>query len=88
MSSILPIILVIFKKGVLGKGGLVKTINFAENLRNLRRGADMSQKKLASLLGVDQRTISAWENGVCEPSYTLLAQLCEIFDESFDEILT
>ncbi len=48
----------------------------------------MSQKKLAQLLGVDQRTISAWENGVCEPSYTLLAQLCEIFDESFDEILT
>lgn len=67
---------------------MVKKINFAENLRNLRRGADMSQKKLAEMLGVDQRTISAWENEVCEPSYALLAQLCEIFDESFDGLLT
>jgi len=32
--------------------------------------------------------VSAWENGICEPSYALLARLCEIFDESFDGILT
>lgn len=65
-----------------------KEIHFAENLRNLRKCADMSQRKLAGLLGVDQRTVSAWENGICEPSYALLAQICEIFDESFDGILT
>lgn len=63
-------------------------INFAENLRNLRRGMDMTQKQLADALAVDQRTISAWENGVCEPSFVLLAKLCEIFGETFDEILT
>ena len=48
----------------------------------------MVQKRLAEELGVDQRTVSAWENGICEPSYVLLARLCEIFDESFDGILT
>ena len=65
-----------------------KKIKFAENLRNLRRSMGMSQKTLAGLLEVDQRTVSAWENGVCEPSYLLLSKLCEIFDETFDGILT
>ena len=49
---------------------------------------DMTQKQLADALAVDPRTISAWENGVCEPSFVLLAKLCEIFGETFDEILT
>ncbi len=39
-------------------------------------------------MGVDQRTISAWENGICEPDFRLLAKLCEVFDESFDNMLT
>lgn len=47
----------------------------------------MTQKQLAALVGIDQRTISAWENGVCEPSFELLVKLCEIFDQTFDEIL-
>lgn len=63
-------------------------IKFAENLRQLRRSKHLSQACLASLLGVDQRTISSWETGICEPSLSLLAKLCEIFDESFDDILT
>ena len=65
-----------------------KQIRFADNLRALRKGMDMTQWQLADLLGVDQRTISAWEHGVCEPSFDLLSQICEIFDETFDGILT
>ena len=63
-------------------------INFAENLRNLRESKNLKQAELAKLLGVDQRTVSAWENKVCEPSFDILAKLCEIFDESFDNLLT
>ncbi len=66
----------------------MKAIKFAENLRALRRSAGMTQKQLAGALGVEQRTISAWEKGVCEPGFFLLAKLCEIFDETFDGILT
>ena len=65
-----------------------KEIHFPENLKNLRRAVGMTQKQLAALLTVDQRTVSAWENGICEPSFALLSKLCEIFDESFDGILT
>lgn len=63
-------------------------IKFSENLRQLRHSKGLSQGKLAQLLGVDQRTISSWELGICEPSLTMLAKLCEIFDEDFNDILT
>ena len=66
----------------------MKEINFATNLKALRISKQMKQHELAEMLNVDKRTISAWENKVCEPSLAMLAKLCEIFDESFDNILT
>ena len=63
-------------------------IKFAENLRELRKNAGMTQKQLAAVMGVDQRTVSAWEKGVCEPSFQILASLCELFNETFNDILT
>lgn len=66
----------------------MKEIKFAENLKELRMQKKMTQKQLAILVNVDQRTISAWEKGVCEPSLYDLCVLCEIFDETFDGILT
>ena len=67
---------------------MAEKINFAENLKNLRTSFNMTQEALAKALNVDQRTISAWERGICEPSFILLAKLCEIFEETFDGILT
>jgi transcriptional regulator with XRE-family HTH domain len=66
----------------------MKQINFAENLKTLRKQKGLTQKQLADMIAVDQRTISAWEKGICEPSFDLLSKLCEIFDETFDDILT
>ena len=66
----------------------MKKIRFSENLKSLRTIAKLTQKDLARMVDVDQRTISAWENGICEPSFTMLSKLCEIFNESFDDILT
>ena len=63
-------------------------IKFAENLKLLRQSKKMTQSQLAELLGIDQRTVSAYEKGLCEPSLATLAKICEIFDESFDNILT
>ena len=66
----------------------MREIHFAENLKNLRISAGMTQKQLAHLMEVDQRTISAWEKNVCEPSFEMLVKLCDIFDETFDGILS
>ena len=66
----------------------MKEIRFAENLKLLRKSKKMSQTELAKLLQVDQRTVSAWENDVCQPSFEMLSKLCEVFDDTFDSILT
>ena len=64
------------------------SLNFKENLKGLRKAKGLTQKNLANILGVDQRTISAWEKGVCEPSFFMLCKLCELFDEDFNGILS
>lgn len=63
-------------------------IVFLENLKALRKNANLTQGQLAKLLEVDQRTVSAWENGVCEPSFAILEKLCEIFNEDYNGLLT
>ena len=63
-------------------------IRFGENLKSLRQANKISQQTLAKIVGVDQRTVSAWEKGVCEPSFDTLAKLCEIFNEDFNGLLT
>ena len=50
--------------------------------------AGMTQAQLAQRLGVDQRTVSAWEKGVVRPSFETLALICDIFDENFDSLLS
>ena len=63
-------------------------LQFKDNLRQLRIERKMTQKQLSLLVGVDQRTVSAWEKGVCEPSLSIVLELCEIFDESLEGLLT
>ena len=58
------------------------------SLKALRKQKGLTQKQLADIVAVDQRTISAWEKGICEPSFQALSMLCDIFEETFDEILT
>lgn len=66
----------------------MKEIKFAENLKNLRISHGLTQNKLAKLLAVDQRTISAWEKKICEPDFNTLAKISEIFKEDFNNLLT
>ena len=63
-------------------------IKFSENLKTLRQSKKLTQNQLSKILGVDQRTISAWEKGVCEPSFEILAKLCKLFDEDFNGLLS
>lgn len=64
------------------------SIKDGSKLKLLRKSKKLSQTELAKLLQVDQRTVSAWENDVCQPSFEMLSKLCEVFDETFDSILT
>lgn len=65
----------------------MKTLRFKENLKSLRTANGLTQAQLAEKLSVNQRTVSAWEKGVCEPSFAVLTMISELFDESLENIL-
>lgn len=49
-------------------------------LKDLRKAAGMTQKEVANHLGVDQTTISKWENGVQVPAWAEAVRLCRLLD--------
>lgn len=57
------------------------------SLRELRKGAGLSQQQLSELLGVNQTAISQWERGVTTPSSRMLMKLSQIFMTSPSALL-
>lgn len=58
-----------------------------ENIRSLRIDKGLSQDYIAELLGVSHQAVSRWENGLAAPSVDNIAELCELFDVSFEQLL-
>lgn len=54
--------------------------DFPERLASLRRRAKMSQSQLGEYLGLTNRAVSKWENGICAPSAKNLISLSKIFN--------
>jgi len=53
---------------------------FGIRLKNLREKKNISQAKLADMLGVSQRIISNWEKNEAEPSTYRVAKIAMIFN--------
>ena len=60
---------------------------FGAFLKKQRKNNGLSQYQLGKLLGVSDRAVSKWENGLSKPSTKLLARISEIFCLSIDELL-
>ena len=56
-------------------------------LKSLRNGLNITQKELASFLGINQNTYSYWENGKVKIDSDSLAKLSDYFDVSIDYLL-
>lgn len=56
-------------------------------LRQIRKSKQMSQQKVADILGIDRSTYSYYETGKSELDIKTLLALCEIFDVTLDEML-
>ena len=56
-------------------------------LRELRREKNLTQEQLAEVLGVTNRSISRWENGVNMPDFDLVIEIANYFEVSIDELL-
>lgn len=47
----------------------------------------LTQSELAEKLGVSNRAVSKWENGICMPDYSLFKPLCDILNITINELL-
>lgn len=63
-------------------------MNFANNIRFLRRQRNISQEELAEMVGYKSfTTIQKWETGDSEPNMGVLRQLADIFHLSISELV-
>lgn len=58
-----------------------------KNIRYLRKQKDMSQDRLAELLGYKSfTTIQKWESGVAEPPFKTLVKIADLFRVDVDAL--
>lgn len=62
-------------------------MNLGENIKEARKRAGFTQKKLADQLHVYQKDISRWENNELVPSAITFGKICKILNASADEML-
>lgn len=56
-------------------------------LKELRKEKNLTQEQLAEMLGVTNRSVSRWENGVNMPDFDLVIEIARYYDVSIEEIL-
>lgn len=59
----------------------------SERLKKLRTDREISQAKLAMILGMSQQAIDRWEQGKTEPSIEMLMRLAAYFEVSVDYLV-
>ena len=57
---------------------------FAERLKDLRMESNLTQKQLASKLGVTHASVSRWESDIHEPKQSELVAVAKFFRVSTD----
>lgn len=60
---------------------------FGERLRDLRRGMDLTQKKLADVFQTTNSSVCDWECGRSQPDLETLVALADFFDVTTDYLL-
>ena len=61
--------------------------HIGQKIKELRKKADMTQDRLAEMLGVTAQAVSKWEVGSASPDLSLIAPLCRLLGCSADELL-
>ena len=61
-------------------------IYLGENIKKLRKERDLTQEKLADLIGVSFQAISKWERGESFPDITILPVIADFFGCTIDDL--
>lgn len=62
-------------------------VNFGKRLKELRKQRNMTQKQLASLIGVQNAIISFYEVGERNPSPEIIVKLASVFHVTTDYLM-
>lgn len=57
-------------------------------IKTIRKELELTQQELADELGVTNRAVSKWENGLCLPDYSLINGLCKTLKITSSELLS
>lgn len=60
-------------------------LRFGKRMRKFRRNKDLTQEKLAELVGVSVDFISLIERGLSSPSFETIQKLSEILEVKYQE---
>ena len=66
------------------KGG---NIMLKISLKSARVNAELSQKYVAKVLGISNKTLSSWENGNTFPSAKYIDMLCKLYNVNYNDII-
>ena len=58
-----------------------------EKLKQLRQEKGVKQEEVAKAIGITKSAYSNYEQGIREPSFQILVQLCKYFDVTSDYLL-
>lgn len=59
-----------------------------EKIKNLRKQNNLTQEQLAEKLNVSRQAITKWESGAGQPDIGNLKAIAQVFDISYDELLS
>lgn len=55
-------------------------------IKAARTNVGLSQKDAAVRLGVSNKTLGNWENGICFPPADMIPKICELYGVSYDNL--
>ena len=63
-------------------------IKIGKFIKEKRKEVNLTQSDLAERLGVTDRAISKWENGVCKPDSGIIFELCKILNITINDLFS
>ncbi len=63
-------------------------MSFAENFKNARLAAGLTQQQVADALGLDRSAIAHYEMGDSTPNLKNFPKICELLNIGFDKLVS
>ena len=62
----------------------MKAPDFSERIAKLRKEYKLTQSELGKQLGVSNRAVSKWENGISNPQIEIIYKMCKMYGKDLD----